>query len=91
MLATTQWFNYPEHTPEPNKDLHIIDSEGYEGYAYLCGCCKKEWRCVVSGGGLAIDVIKWRYCDDTEKYSTEQMKEKMIIGQKVRIDDILFS
>ena len=57
----TKWHKYPDEIPEPKKDLKHIDSDGHEGYCYLCGCCKKEWRCAVSGGGLMIDVIKWRY------------------------------
>ena len=60
----SKWYNYPDKIPEPKKTLKVIHSNGYEGYAFLCGCCKKEWRCVVSGGGLAIDVIKWRYDEE---------------------------
>jgi len=23
-----------------------------------------EWRCTITGGGLIVDIIKWRYTDD---------------------------
>lgn len=57
-----EWNNWPEIKPEPKRDIEYIDSNGKHGYAYLCGLCKNCWRCSITGGGLLIDVKKWRYC-----------------------------
>jgi len=58
-------YNYimlKDQKPERGKDIEYIDSDGEHGYAYLCNCCGREWRCTITGGGLMIDVVKWRYC-----------------------------
>jgi len=49
--------------PEPKKEVEYIDSDGHHGFAYLCSCCGNCWRCSVSGGGLMIDVVKWKYVE----------------------------
>jgi len=47
--------------PERGKDIEYIDSNGNHGYAFLSQRCD-EWRCIITGFGLIIDVVKWRYC-----------------------------
>ena len=59
--AKMEWNNYPDTKPEPGKDVEYIDSNNHHGYAFLSQRCG-EWRCVISGGGLMINVVKWRYC-----------------------------
>lgn len=50
--------------PEPRRDIYYVDDKGNTGSAYLCPCCKKEWRCCITGGGLLINVVSWRYVDE---------------------------
>lgn len=50
-----------ECKPEPNKEIKYIDSDNNTGFAYLCPCCLNEWRCPITGSGLLIDVVQWKY------------------------------
>lgn len=49
--------------PKKGKDVLGIDAEGGEYCCYRCACHNPnctEWRCPI-GGGLMINVIKWKY------------------------------
>lgn len=61
MTEEKYWNDIRDLKPEPNIDIEYINSDGRHGFAYLCPCCKNEWRCIVSGSGLLIDVKKWKY------------------------------
>ena len=46
----------------PDKGRNIIgyDSDGDKHYCFLNTCCN-EWRCSITGYGLLIDIVKWKY------------------------------
>ncbi len=52
--------------PIKGKDVVATLSDGSDAYVFRCACANsncKEWRCSVTGSGLMIDVIKWKYVD----------------------------
>jgi len=59
------WNYTASKLPEKGKDIEYIDINGDIGYAFRCACPNPncyEWRDIVTGYGLMVDVIKWRYC-----------------------------
>ena len=60
----TDWINVIDKLPEKGKDIEYIDSNGRKGHAFRCACHNlncKEWRCSITGYGLIVDVVKWKY------------------------------
>jgi len=87
-----EWINIKDKLPETGKEIKYIDSDGYEGITYLCPCCKKEWRCPITGSGVFIDVIKWQYLEfvvysDDISGIVEQTKDKIIFLGGKRYDE----
>lgn len=53
-----------QQLPEKGKNIIGIDEEGNKYYCFRCACHNpncKEWRCSLTGSGLIIDVVKWKY------------------------------
>jgi len=59
-----EYLIFAEKKPEPKKTIEYIDIYGLHGYAYLCARCLNCWREPITGSGLMIDVVKWRYAKD---------------------------
>lgn len=59
----SDWILLTDQKPEKGKDIQYMNSDGETGYAFLCKQCGNCWRCCITGGGLMIDVIKWRYVE----------------------------
>lgn len=56
--------------PEKGKDIVGIDGFENSHYCYRCDCYNpncKEWRCSITGYGLIIDVVKWKYLNEDSK------------------------
>lgn len=50
--------------PIKGKDVIATLSDGREISTYRCNCSNPnctEWKCPITGSGLMIDVVKWRY------------------------------
>jgi hypothetical protein len=60
------WHYFSDKKPEINKEIEFIDSKNNHGCAYLCHC-GNEWRDIICGSGVLIDVVKWRYIDESKK------------------------
>lgn len=59
------YINIKEKLPEKGKDVQYIDINGDTGYAFRCNCHNpdcKEWRDVITGYHMMINVVKWKYC-----------------------------
>ena len=53
--------------PKKGKDIIAKDDDGSEHYCFLCACQNPkctEWRCSLTGYGLIINVVEWKYADD---------------------------
>lgn len=53
-----------EEYPQKGKPIIGIDDEGLKHYCFKCACKNpncKEWRCSITGGGLMVNIIKWKY------------------------------
>jgi len=61
------WTLIEEKKPEPCMNVEYIDHDGDTGKAYLCGRCRNCWRDPITGSGIMINVIKWRYVNETEE------------------------
>jgi hypothetical protein len=65
-IKKIDWIDISDELPEKGKDIEYISSNGSKGYAFRCACPNpncREWRCTVTGYGLIINVIKWKYYD----------------------------
>lgn len=54
-----------DQLPDKGKNIIGIDDQGEEKYCFRSECCN-EWRCSLTGFGLMINIIKWKY-DDEER------------------------
>lgn len=55
--------------PKKGKDIIGRDSGGNEHYCFLCACHNPnctEWRCSLTGYGLLVNIIEWKYVDDKD-------------------------
>lgn len=53
--------------PEKGKDIIGITSSGEKRYVFRCNCHNpncKEWRCSLTGYGMMVEIIKWKYDDN---------------------------
>ena len=53
--------------PIKGKDVIALCTDGLERKVFRCACKNEkctEWRCAITGFGLIIDVVKWRYVDE---------------------------
>ena len=53
--------------PTKGKDVIALCTDGIEREVFRCACKNEkctEWRCAITGFGLIIDVVKWRYVDE---------------------------
>lgn len=58
------WTNIEDNKPEPGIDIEYEDVDGRRGTTFLCTRCKNCWRCPITGGGVLIEVKRWRYKED---------------------------
>ncbi len=70
------WIKLSKQKPESNVNIEYKDSNGNVGTAYLCPFCLNEWRCPITGGGMLIDVIEWRYLEKEALNDMYDKKEK---------------
>lgn len=56
------WKNVEDEKPEVGKDIEYINSNAETGYAFLGKC--GEWRCIITGGELLVNVKYWNYTKD---------------------------
>lgn len=62
------YIDIKKEKPIPGRTIDYIDSNGYAGTGiYLCKCCQSEWRCDITGGGMMVDVDRWRYKNTFEE------------------------
>jgi hypothetical protein len=53
-----------DELPEKGKDIIGIDEDGNERCCFRCACHNDkciEWRCSITGYGLLINIVKWKY------------------------------
>ena len=53
--------------PIKGKDVIATLKDGSETTVFRCACKNEkctEWRCAITGFGMMIDVVKWRYVDE---------------------------
>lgn len=53
-----------EQLPDKGKNIIGIDENGNKHYCFRCACSNqdcKEWRCSLTGHGLIINIVKWKY------------------------------
>lgn len=63
-METNKWININDVLPDKGKDIIGVDGNGNKHYCFRCACHNDkctEWRCSLSGFGLIIDIIKWKY------------------------------
>ena len=63
-ILENEFISVKEQLPEKGKDIIGIDKDGNKHYCFRCACHNlncKEWRCSLTGYGLIIDVVKWKY------------------------------
>lgn len=59
-----QFISISDSLPDKGKDIIGLDDEGNIIYCFRCACKRpecKEWRCTITGSGLMVNVIKWKY------------------------------
>lgn len=53
-----------EKKPDKGKNIIGLDEDDEVYYCFRCNCKNpecNEWRCSVTGYGLMVDIIKWKY------------------------------
>ena len=53
-----------DELPEKGRDIIGIDKYGEKYYCFKCNCKNPmcmEWRCSLTGFGLMVDIVKWKY------------------------------
>lgn len=53
-----------DELPEKGRDIIGIDKYGEKHYCFKCNCKKPncmEWRCSLTGFGLMVNIVKWKY------------------------------
>jgi len=53
--------------PIKGKNVIALCTDGKEREVFRCACKNEkcnEWRCAITGFGLMIDVVKWKYVDE---------------------------
>ena len=58
------FINITDKLPEKGKDIIGIDDQDREQYCFRCACHNpncKEWRCSITGNGLIINILRWKY------------------------------
>ncbi len=61
-MEKNRWhtINGKDDLPPPGKTVLVCEvGSGYQTHAYLCPCCKNEWRSPVMGGMLLVNVVMW--------------------------------
>ena len=59
-----EFISIEKQLPEKGKDIIGIDKFGNKHYCFRCNCHNfdcKEYRCSLTGSGLFIDIVKWKY------------------------------
>ena len=57
---TFGWKDISEGLPTPGEDVAVKSSSGDTYEAYLCPCCKSEWRDPFTGSHLTLAVTHWK-------------------------------
>lgn len=60
------WISLDKEFPKDSREVKIKFEDGSEAYAYLCPCCKSEFRCPVTGSSFANKPILWRLLNEFE-------------------------
>ena len=58
------YIDIKERLPEKGKNIIGISTDGEKRYVYRCACHNpncNEWRCSLTGFGMIIKIIKWKY------------------------------
>ena len=56
-----------EQLPDKGKNIIGVEEDGSTYECYRCSCGNpncKEWRCSLTGYGMIIDVVKWKYAEE---------------------------
>jgi len=56
--------NVKDILPEKGRDIIGYTSTGEKKFLFRCNCSNdkcKEWRCSLTGMGMIVNIIKWKY------------------------------
>jgi len=62
-----EFINIKDQLPEKGKDIIGVDNNGDISYCFRCNCHNPnctEWRESLSGYGLIVNIVKWKYVED---------------------------
>lgn len=61
MKTKNNWISIHEKIPPKGIDVECITDDGSITTAFLCNRCGREWRDAITGYGIMITVLYWRY------------------------------
>lgn len=69
LVEKTKHMSTEEPLDLPPKGVEVLayDSDGSKHYVFRCNCSNQsctEWRDLIGGGALMINIVRWEYLDN---------------------------